>query len=99
MPFNRRMYFAISVTLGMPVPLNLGFLLLLKTETVILDLVSPYCGAVKRACVSGHAFVNSDAHLIHCYVCVFAYNKKTITGVGKDAKKLETSYIADGNAK
>lgn len=66
------MYFAISVTLGMPVPLNLGFLLLLKTETVILDLVSLYRGEVKRACVSGHAFVNSDAHLIHCYVCVFA---------------------------
>ena len=64
MPFNRRMYFAISVTLGMSVRLNLGFLLLLKTETVIL-------GEVKKACVSGHAFVNSDAYLIHCYVYVF----------------------------
>ena len=64
MPFNRRMYFAVSVTLGMSVRLNLGFLLLLKTETVIL-------GEVKKACVSGHAFVNSDAcRFTATYVCL-----------------------------
>lgn len=73
MPFNRRMYFAISVTLGMSVRLNLGFLLLLKTETVILDLVLPYRGEVKKACVSGHAFVNSDAYRFTA-TCVCLYS-------------------------
>lgn len=62
------MYFADSVTLGMSTSLNHGFRLLLNIETIILDLVSPYFCEVKRANVSERAFVNSDAHLSHCYV-------------------------------